>query len=114
MAASTKKIIFVLGPTASGKSAWALEQAVKYQGSVVNIDSVQFYKGLEIGSAAPTALEKKMVPHYLYSYVEAPHEVTAGRYLKDFYALLETNIQFPLFIVGGDGFLHSGLRKRNV
>src|SRR4051812_10028743 len=73
-----QKCIFVVGATASGKSAWALEQAQKYEGSVVNIDSIQFYQGLEIGSAAPTAAEQKLAPHYLYSYVKAPHEMTAG------------------------------------
>lgn len=116
MAASTKnpskKCVFVVGPTASGKSGWALEQATKYNGSIVNIDSVQFYKDLLIGSAAPSEAEKKQVPHYLYSYVEAPREMTAGMYLKDFYELAEkTDIKFPLFIVGGTGFYIQALEK---
>lgn len=101
-----------MGPTASGKSAWAIEQAIKYNGSIVNIDSVQFYKDLIVGSAAPTESEKKQVPHYLYSYVEAPQEMTAGTYLKDFYNLVEnTDIKFPLFIVGGTGFYIQALEK---
>jgi len=108
---STKKCIFVVGPTASGKSAWALEMAEKYGGSVVNIDSIQFYKGLEVGSAAPTAEDKKRVPHYLYSYVEAPHEMTAGKYIADFHKLLEGDIAFPLFITGGTGFYIQALEK---
>lgn len=106
-----KKCIFVVGATASGKSAWALKQAQKYQGSIVNIDSIQFYQGLEIGSAAPTEQEKLLAPHYLYSYVQAPHEMTAGEYLKDFYELLKKPIQFPLFIVGGTGFYIQALEK---
>ncbi|MEQ1722383.1 MAG: tRNA (adenosine(37)-N6)-dimethylallyltransferase MiaA [Pseudobdellovibrio sp.] len=106
-----KKCIFVVGPTASGKSAWALEMARKYNGSIVNIDSVQFYKGLLIGSAAPTEAEKMQAPHYLYSYVDAPREMTAGEYLKDFYALTQTDIKFPLFIVGGTGFYIQALEK---
>lgn len=102
----------MVGPTASGKSGWALEQAIKYDGSIVNIDSVQFYKDLLIGSAAPTEAEKKQVPHYLYSYVEAPLEMTAGMYLKDFYELLErSDVKFPLFIVGGTGFYIQALEK---
>lgn len=106
------KCIFVLGPTSSGKSAWALEQAVHFGGSVVNIDSVQFYEGLLIGSAAPTEAEKKMVPHYLYSYVQAPHEMTAGRYTADFYKLLqEQKPKGPLFITGGTGFYIQALEK---
>lgn len=112
MAASTKKVVFVVGPTAGGKSAAALEEAARYQGSIVNIDSVQFYRGLEVGSAAPTAEEKQKVPHYLYSYVEAPVEMTAGKYIDDFYRLLEDpHLRFPLFIVGGTGFYIQALEK---
>ncbi len=107
-----KKFIFVIGPTAVGKSQWALEQAIRYQGSIINIDSVQLYQGLEIGSAAPTQAEKKMVPHYLYSYVEAPHEMTAGVYLRDFYNLINSeNLRGPVFIVGGTGFYIQALEK---
>ena len=116
-----KKCIFVVGPTASGKSAWALQQAEKYQGSIINIDSVQLYKGLVIGSAAPSVAEKGRANHYLYQYVEAPREMTAGDYLKDFYALLDSqtldgkildsSIKFPLFIVGGTGFYIQALEK---
>jgi tRNA dimethylallyltransferase len=112
LAASTKKVVFVVGPTAGGKSAAALEAASRAGGSIVNIDSVQFYQGLEIGSAAPTAKEKKQVPHYLYSYIPAPREMTAGKYLDDFYKLLEApQLKFPLFIVGGTGFYIQALEK---
>lgn len=106
------KFVFVVGPTASGKSQWALEQAEKFQGSIVNIDSVQFYQGLEVGSAAPTAFDLKQVPHYLYSYVHAPNEMTAGNYLRDFYNLMESKkIKGPVFIVGGTGFYVQALEK---
>lgn len=115
MAASTdsqlKKCIFVVGPTASGKSAWALEQAEKYKGSIVNIDSIQLYQDLLIGSAAPTGAEKKRAPHLLYNYVGAPEEMTAGGYLRDFYRMIETMPEFPLFIVGGTGFYIQALEK---
>lgn len=106
------KCVFVLGPTASGKSAWALEQAQKHGGSIVNIDSVQFYEGLIVGAAAPTDDEKKQVPHYLYSYISAPNEMTAGGYIADFYKMIETlKPKFPLFIVGGTGFYIQALEK---
>lgn len=100
-----------MGPTASGKSSWAHEQAKKYHGSIVNIDSIQFYKDLLIGAAAPTEEQKKEVPYYLYSYVQAPEEMTAGEYLKNFYKLVESDIRFPLFIVGGTGFYIQALEK---
>jgi tRNA dimethylallyltransferase len=108
----SQKIIFVVGPTASGKSAWAVQQAKRRNGSIVNIDSVQFYEKLLIGSAAPTESEKAEVPHYLYSYVAAPTEMTAGRYIDDFYKLLENpDLQYPLFVVGGTGFYIQALEK---
>lgn len=106
------KFIFVVGPTASGKSSWALQQAEKYNGSIINIDSIQFYKGLEIGSAAPTKEELQRVPHFLYSYVLAPEETTAGNYLRDFYQLINTQkMRSPIFIVGGTGFYIQALEK---
>lgn len=113
MAVSTKKkVIFVVGPTAGGKSSAALEAATASGGSIVNIDSIQFYQGLEIGAAAPTKEEKQQVPHYLYSYVVAPKEMTAGKYLADFYNLMENpDLKFPLFIVGGTGFYIQALEK---
>ncbi len=102
----------MVGPTASGKSQWALAQAKKYGGCIVNSDSVQFYKGLQIGSAAPTDLEKKLVPHYLYSEKEAPLEMTAGHFVRDFYLLLDKKIlKSPVFIVGGTGFYIQALEK---
>lgn len=115
MAASTdsqfKKCIFVVGPTASGKSAWALEQAEKHKGSIVNIDSIQLYQDLLIGSAAPSQAEKSRVPHFLYNYVVAPNEMTAGGYVRDFHQMIETAPKFPLFIVGGTGFYIQALEK---
>ena len=116
MVASTslqdQKFVFVVGPTGSGKSAWALAQAKKYSGSIVNCDSVQFYKGLEIGSAAPNLTEKQSAPHFLYNYVQAPQEMTAGQFLRDFYQLIETKVlKFPVFIVGGTGFYVQALEK---
>lgn len=106
------QFVFVVGPTATGKSQWALEQAQKYQGSILNIDSVQFYKGLEIGSAAPSAEDFKTVPHFMYSYVEAPQEMTAGQYIRDFYELVQKEkLPSPVFIVGGTGFYIQALEK---
>jgi tRNA dimethylallyltransferase len=107
-----QKVVFVIGSTASGKSDWALRLAKKHNGSIVNIDSVQFYQGLVVGSAAPTEAEKNQAPHYLYNYIQAPYEMTAGEFLRDFYKLLENpNLKFPLFIVGGTGFYIQALEK---
>lgn len=106
------KIIFVVGPTASGKSQLALHLAKKFNGNIINIDSIQCYEGLEIGSAAPSEDDKKQVPHYLFSYVKPPQEMTAGQYIRDFYELIETGkLNSPLFVVGGTGFYIQALEK---
>ena len=106
------KCVFVIGPTATGKSQLAIELAEKHSGHIVNIDSVQFFKGLEIGSAAPLVDDLKKVPHHLFSYVAAPTEMTAGQYIRDFYqqiSKLKPNTN--LFIVGGTGFYIQALEK---
>lgn len=108
-------VVFVVGSTASGKSAWALHLAKKYNGIIINADSVQFYKGLEIGSASPTRAEKAQVPHRLYNYIDAPAEMTAGQFVRDFYKELKefslSEEMRPLFVVGGTGFYLQSLEK---
>ena len=106
------KCVFVLGPTATGKSQLAIELAQKHNGEIINIDSVQFYKGLEIGSAAPTKSDLEKVPHHLFSYITAPTEMTAGQYIRDFYQLIQKiKPDTNLFIVGGTGFYIQALEK---
>lgn len=58
-------LIVIMGPTASGKSAMALELARQYGGEIVSADSMQLYRDLPVGTAQPTAAERKLVPHHL-------------------------------------------------
>ena len=60
-----KRIVVIMGPTASGKSALALKWARERGGEIVSIDSMQIYRGLEIGTAQPTAAERRLIPHHL-------------------------------------------------
>lgn len=75
-----KKIIVVCGPTASGKSALAVEIALKFGGEIVSADSVSIYKGLDIGSAKPSEEEKKGVPHYLIDVASPKDSFSVGDY----------------------------------
>lgn len=61
----TRPLLVLMGPTASGKSALALEAARRLDGEIVSIDSMQLYRGLEIGTAQPTQEERESVPHHL-------------------------------------------------
>ena len=73
---------YICGPTASGKSALALEMAEKLDGEIINADAFQLYRGLEIVSAAPTAAEMAQVPHHLYGVLEPSTAADAGSYLR--------------------------------
>lgn len=65
-----EKAVFICGPTASGKSAYAIDFALKNNGEIVNADAFQLYRGLEILSAAPSDEEKAKVPHHLYGVLD--------------------------------------------
>ncbi|OYZ11252.1 MAG: hypothetical protein B7Y39_19725, partial [Bdellovibrio sp. 28-41-41] len=107
-----KHVVFVVGPTAAGKSHWALEQAKKYPDScIVNCDSVQIYKHLDIGSSKPSADELKIRPHYLYSEIAFPETVTAGQYERLFFNLLESIPEKEIFVVGGTGFYFQAIER---
>ena len=58
-------LLVLMGPTASGKSALALEAARHLDGEIISVDSMQLYRGLEIGTAQPTREEQRAVPHHL-------------------------------------------------
>lgn len=61
------ELIFIFGPTSSGKSKLAIEISLKLDGEIVNFDSMQLYKHMEIGVGAPTQQHKKIVKHHLYN-----------------------------------------------
>lgn len=112
MAASTKRVIFVQGPTGAGKSQWALAQAAKWPEScIVNCDSVQIYKHVDIGSNKPSAAELAQKPHYLYSMIDFPATITAGQYERLFFSTLEHLKEKIIFVVGGTGFYFQAIEK---
>ena len=77
-----KTAVFICGPTASGKSALALEMAAQLDGEIVNADAFQLYRGLEIVSAAPGEAEKARVPHHLYGVLDPADAADAGSYMR--------------------------------
>lgn len=108
------QVTFVVGPTASGKSALALELAVKNQGVILNCDSVQVYSHVQIGAAKPSLAEMQLVPHYLYGYVDPPFECTAGMYHRSFFEQLQSLEEQGvnhIYVVGGTGFYFQAIEK---
>lgn len=73
-------LIVVAGPTGSGKSEIALRLAQAARGEIVNYDSVQIYRGFDIGSAKPSLAERSLVPHHLFDVVDADEEFNAADY----------------------------------
>ena len=105
-------VIFVVGPTACGKSQLALELAQHFSGAILNCDSLQVYKRLDIGTAKPTQDERQKIPHYLFDVLDPGDVLTAGDYRR--LALTELQARLPermIFAVGGSGFYIQALEK---
>ena len=105
--------ILIAGPTASGKSALALELAQKNGGVVINTDSMQVYRDLRIITARPTAAEEALVPHRLYGCVDAGVNFSAGAWVADAaHVLAEVRAEnrLPIFI-GGSGLYFKALTR---
>ena len=91
---SETEIILISGPTASGKSALALELAEKLRAVIINADSMQVYRDLRVITARPTAKEEQRAPHRLYGRVDAAENYSAGRWRTDAMAALETTRRY--------------------
>jgi len=77
------KAVFLLGPTASGKTSVALELARRFPVEIVSVDSAQVYRGMDVGTAKPDAATRKRVPHHLIDIVEPTEAYSAGRFRDD-------------------------------
>jgi tRNA dimethylallyltransferase len=109
----SSKAVLIAGPTASGKSALALELAQKAGGVIINADSMQVYRDLCIITARPTPQQEALVPHRLYGHVDAAMNFSAGSWVADAArALAEVRGQnrLPIF-VGGSGLYFKALTR---
>ena len=106
MAVADYPLVAVLGPTGSGKSALAAALAERFSGEIVNCDSVQLYRGFDIGAAKPTADERSRSPHHLFDVLEPAETCTAGDYARLARPVLRdiaARGRLPI-VVGGTGF----------
>lgn len=100
-----KKLVVILGPTASGKSELAIKLAKKFNGEIVSADSRQVYKGMDIGTAKPTKKERKEILHYLID-IKNPNQIyTVWQYKKEAIKAINKIIKKGKspFLVGGTG-----------
>jgi len=110
---SQNPIIAVVGPTASGKSALAIEIALRLNGEIINCDSVQIYKGIQIATAKIPIDERQGVPHYLLDFVSPEINYTAGEWAREAGKTIDQikgRGRVPL-LVGGTGLYIRALRS---
>lgn len=99
------KVIAVVGPTASGKTAFAVDLAEKIGGEIISADSRLVYKGFDIGTAKPTLDERRGIPHYMIDIAEPEVDYSAGLYVHEAKRIIEdiqSRGKVPI-IAGGTG-----------
>ena len=98
-------LIVIVGPTASGKTALAVELAEQMVGEIICADSRTVYKGMDIGTAKPTAMERLRVPHWGLDLVDPSEKFTVSdfkKYANEKIAGIRSRKKIP-FLVGGSG-----------
>ena len=99
------QLIVILGPTASGKSSLALFLAKRYGAQIVNADSMQIYRQMQIGTAKPSAKEREQIKHHMFDVVSVNEQYSAAQFVKDASECIDSLIlkNIPIILVGGTG-----------
>ena len=108
-------IICVAGPTASGKTALAVELAKELDGEVISCDSMQIYRGMDIGTAKPTKEEMQGIPHHMLDICDPAEDFSVSRYCEMAAPILDDIIARgkTAIIAGGTGLYMDSLMKGN-
>ena len=107
MAVSTQPLV-ILGPTASGKSDLAMALARRLGGEILSVDSMQVYRGMDIGTAKPTAAERAEIPHHLIDLVDPNEEFTVARFVELADEVIG-KVRTPLIATGGTPLYYKAL-----
>ncbi len=102
----------IVGPTAVGKSAYAMRLAADLGGEIVNADALQVYRGFDIGTAKPTPEERARIPHHLIDILDPPERYSAGEFARRAAAAVSAirgRGRIPI-LVGGSGLYLRALR----
>ena len=108
-----KRVLAVLGQTATGKSALAIALAGRYDGEIVNCDSTAVYRGFDIGTDKVPAEAQRGIPHHLVDIVEPTEEYTAAQYARDaarVIAEVHARGRLPI-LAGGTGFYYRAVTR---
>jgi tRNA dimethylallyltransferase len=105
------RVLAIVGATATGKSALALELAAALGGEIVNADALQLYRGLDIGTAKPTRAERERVPHHLLDVLDPAEPASAGEFARRARVILDEIAARgrPALVVGGSGLYQRAL-----
>lgn len=113
MSSELRPLVFIFGPTAAGKSAVALDLADRLDGEIVGCDSMQVYRGFEIGTDKPSAEDRARIPHHLIDVVDAEAQFNAADFATLAYEAIEGisgRGRLPL-VVGGTGLYFKALEE---
>lgn len=105
-AEAKRPLVIIAGPTATGKTAVSVELAARLNGSIISADSMQVYRGMDIGSAKVTEEEKRGIPHYLIDVADPEDSWNVVRFQKEAMNAVDAILaegRLP-FLVGGTGF----------
>ncbi len=109
----TPAVVAVLGPTATGKSALALEIAARHRGEIINCDSTAVYRGFDIGTDKIAPADRRGIPHHLIDIVDPTEEYTAAQFARDAAACIRgihARGGLPI-LAGGTGFYFRALTR---
>ncbi len=111
--ASRPKLVLIVGPTATGKSSLALDLALKCRGEIISADSVQVFRGLDIGTAKPSQEERARVAHHLIDVLDPDEEYSAAHFRRQADEII-SNLHSrgkAVFLAGGTGLYLKALTR---
>src|SRR6187401_2984279 len=113
MAGLTPRLLAIVGPTATGKSALGIAMAERFGGEIVSCDSTAVYRGFDIGTDKVPLAERHGVPHHMIDVVDPTEEYSAARYAREAAAVIRdiaARGRLPI-LAGGTGFYYRALTR---
>ncbi len=113
MKINKKKLIVIVGPTASGKTSLSIKLAKKFKCGIISADSRQFYKEMSIGTAKPTSFELEEAPHFFINNLSVIDSYSVGKFIEEVNKFFEEyyKINDVVILVGGSGLFIDGVLK---